>query len=192
MLLSDRDIKSHVKSGLIVVLPFDENMIQPSSIDVCLDNEFLTFPQGGVIDPTSSDTTRTIRHVVDWDDYFLLHPQQVVLASTVEVVGLSGRIAARLEGKSSLGRLGLMTHVTAGFIDPGFQGNITLELVNVNNRPIKLYPGMKIGQLCFFEMSSDVDSLYGSVKYGSHYQGQTGPVSSRSHENFYRMDNPHE
>ena len=109
-----------------------------------------------------------------------------MLGSTYELVSLPDDVAARLEGKSSLGRLGLMTHSTAGFIDPGFQGHITLELANVATLPIKLYPGMKIGQMCFFQLSSPAEHPYGSATYGSHYQGQRGPTASRSHANFYR------
>jgi dCTP deaminase len=120
------------------------------------------------------------------DETFVLHPGEFVLGSTYEVVSLPDDIAARLEGKSSLGRLGLLTHSTAGFIDPGFSGHVTLELANVATLPIKLYPGMKIGQLCFFRLSSPADNPYGSAKYGSRYQGQRGPTPSRSHANFHQ------
>src|SRR5687767_2922734 len=116
----------------------------------------------------------------------ILHPGEFVLGSTYELVTLPDDVAARLEGKSSLGRLGLMTHSTAGFIDPGFSGHVTLELANVATLPIKLYPGMKIGQLCFFRLSSPTENPYGSAKYGSRYQGQRGPTASRSHANFHR------
>jgi dCTP deaminase len=122
------------------------------------------------------------------DEPFILHPGEFVLGSTYEVVTLPDDVAARLEGKSSLGRLGLLTHSTAGFIDPGFSGHVTLELSNVATLPIKLWPGMKIGQLCFFRLSSPSDNPYGSEKYGSRYQGQRGPTPSRSHLNFHRTE----
>jgi dCTP deaminase len=117
-----------------------------------------------------------------------LHPGEFVLGSTFEFVTLPNDIAARLEGKSSLGRLGLLTHSTAGFVDPGFKGHVTLELSNTATLPIKLWPGMKIGQLCFFKLSSESEFPYGSDKYSSRYQGQRGPTASRSHKNFYRTD----
>ncbi len=118
----------------------------------------------------------------------MLHPGEFVLASTYEVMTLPDDVAGRLEGKSSLGRLGLLTHSTAGFIDPGFSGHVTLELSNVATLPIKLWPGMKIGQLCLFRLSSPAEHPYGSAVYGSRYQGQRGPTQSRSHQNFYRTD----
>ena len=120
------------------------------------------------------------------DEPFILHPGEFVLGSTYEVVTLPDDIAARVEGKSSLGRLGLLTHATAGFVDPGFSGHVTLELANVATLPIKLYPGMKIGQFCFFRLSSPSEHPYGSEKYGSRYQGQRGPTPSRSFQNFHR------
>ena len=120
------------------------------------------------------------------DEHFILHPGEFVLASTYEVITLPDDVAGRLEGKSSLGRLGLLTHSTAGFIDPGFSGHITLELSNVANLPVKLYPGMKIGQLCLFRLSSPAENSYGSAKYGSRYQNQRGPTASKSWLNFHR------
>ena len=123
---------------------------------------------------------------VQGDEPFILHPGEFVLGSTYEVVTLPDDVAGRLEGKSSLGRLGLLTHSTAGFIDPGFSGHVTLELSNVATLPIKLYPGMKIGQLCLFRLSSPAEHPYGSEKYGSRYQGQRGPTPSRSYANFHR------
>ncbi|MEY4435012.1 MAG: hypothetical protein RIR16_1052, partial [Actinomycetota bacterium] len=122
------------------------------------------------------------------DEPFILHPGEFVLGSTYEFVSLPDNIAARLEGKSSLGRLGLLTHSTAGFVDPGFKGHVTLELSNVATLPIKLWPGMKIGQLCFFQLSSPSETPYGSAKYSNRYQGQRGPTASRSYQNFYRTD----
>lgn len=163
-------------------------MVQPSSIDVRLDRFFRTFENHRYphIDPAEEqlDLTRMIETVAD--EPFILHPGEFALGSTLEVVGLPVDIAARLEGKSSLGRLGLLTHSTAGFIDPGFTGHVTLELSNMATLPIKLWPGMKIGQLCFFQLSSPAEHPYGSTKYGSRYQGQRGPTPSRSYLNFHR------
>ena len=165
-------------------------MIQPSSIDVRLDKFFRVFDNHKYphIDPAAdqSDLTREVE--IASDETFILHPGEFVLGSTYELITLPDDVAARLEGKSSLGRLGLLTHSTAGFIDPGFSGHVTLELANVATLPIKLYSGMKIGQLCFFRLSSPAESPYGSAKYGSRYQGQRGPTPSRSHANFYRTE----
>ena len=188
MLLSDRDILTELDSGRVQLDPLSRDMIQPSSIDVRLDKFFRVFDNHKYphIDPAAdqSDLTREVE--VTSDETFVLHPGEFVLGSTYEVVSLPDDIAARLEGKSSLGRLGLLTHSTAGFIDPGFSGHVTLELANVATLPIKLYPGMKIGQLCFFRLSSPADNPYGSAKYGSRYQGQRGPTPSRSHANFHQ------
>ncbi|NLC98680.1 MAG: dCTP deaminase [Actinomycetales bacterium] len=190
MLLSDRDILDQVNRSRVQLDPFDPSMIQPSSIDVRLDRLFRVFDNHKYphIDPAvdQSDLTREVD--VDPSEAFVLHPGEFVLGSTFEFVTLPDDVAARLEGKSSLGRLGLMTHSTAGFIDPGFGGHITLELANVATLPIKLYPGMKIGQLCFFQLTSPAENPYGSAKYGSRYQGQRGPTPSRSHANFYRTE----
>jgi dCTP deaminase len=188
VLLSDRDILAEIDAGRVALDPFDPGMIQPSSIDVRLDKFFRVFDNHKYphIDPAAdqSDLTREIE-VLD-DDAFILHPGEFVLGSTYELVTLPDDIAARLEGKSSLGRLGLMTHSTAGFIDPGFSGHVTLELANVATLPIKLYPGMKIGQVCYFRLTSPAQNPYGSATYGSRYQGQRGPTASRSHANFHR------
>jgi dCTP deaminase len=188
VLLSDRDILTEIHAGRVSLDPFDEGMIQPSSIDVRIDKFFRVFDNHKYphIDPAAdqSDLTREVE--VGAEEVFVLHPGEFVLGSTFELVTLPDDVAARLEGKSSLGRLGLMTHSTAGFIDPGFSGHVTLELANVATLPIKLYPGMKIGQLCFFRLSSPAENPYGSAKYGSRYQGQRGPTPSRSHQNFYR------
>jgi dCTP deaminase len=188
VLLSDRDILSEIAAKRIVVEPYDEAMIQPSSIDFRLDRYFRVFENHRYphIDPAAdqSDLTREVEPV--GDEAFILHPGEFVLGSTLEVVSLPDDLAARVEGKSSLGRLGLLTHATAGFVDPGFSGHVTLELANVATLPIKLYPGMKIGQLCFFRLSSPAEHPYGSEKYGSRYQGQRGPTPSRSYANFQR------
>ena len=188
MLLSDRDIALEVKAGRVKVEPFTDAMIQPSSVDVRLDRFFRVFENHkySVIDPSieQSDLTREV--AVNDDEFFILHPGEFVLASTFEVITLPDDIAGRLEGKSSLGRLGLLTHSTAGFIDPGFSGHITLELSNVANLPVKLFPGMKIGQLCLIKLSSPAEHPYGSAQYGSRYQGQRGPTASKSWLNFHK------
>ena len=190
MLLSDRDISSELASGRITLAPSEPSMVQPSSVDVRLDRYFRLFDNHkyAVIDPAEEqpDLTRLIE--VDSAEGFILHPGEFVLGSTFELVGLPDDIAARLEGKSSLGRLGLLTHSTAGFIDPGFEGHITLELSNVSTLPIRLWPGMKIGQLCFFRLSSPAERPYGSGATNSRYLGQRGPTASRSHLNFHRAD----
>lgn len=188
MLLSDRDIRTEIESGRVVVEPFDEAMIQPSSVDVRLDKFFRVFENHkySVIDPSIEQPELTREVIAEGDDAFILHPGEFVLASTYEVITLPDDIAGRLEGKSSLGRLGLLTHSTAGFIDPGFSGHITLELSNVANLPVKLFPGMKIGQLCLIKLSSPAEHPYGSAIYSSRYQGQRGPTPSRSFMNFHK------
>ena len=190
VLLSDRDILTELDAGRIRMEPYDPAMLQPSSIDVRLDRFFRVFENHRYphIDPAAdqSDLTREVEP--EGDEPFILHPGEFVLGSTYEVVSLPDDIAARVEGKSSLGRLGLLTHATAGFVDPGFSGHVTLELANVATLPIKLYPGMKIGQFCFFRLSSPSQHPYGSEKYGSRYQGQRGPTPSRSFQNFHRTD----
>jgi dCTP deaminase len=186
MLLSDRDIKAELASERIQLAPLDLGMVQPSSVDVRLDRFFRLFDNHKYpfIDPAEDqpDLTRLVE--VEADQPFILHPGEFVLGSTFEQVTLPDDIAARLEGKSSLGRLGLLTHSTAGFVDPGFSGHVTLELSNVATLPIKLWPGMKIGQLCFMRLTSPAESPYGSGVYGSRYQNQRGPTASRSFKNF--------
>ncbi|MDR2347976.1 MAG: dCTP deaminase [Bifidobacteriaceae bacterium] len=188
MLLSDRDIAAEVDSGRVVLTPFNPGMIQPSSIDVLLDRHFLLFDnhRSAVIDPAEAADELTHAVEVAPGEPFVLHPGEFVLGSTYERIELPDDIAARLEGKSSLGRLGLLTHSTAGFIDPGFAGHVTLELSNVATLPIRLWPGMKIGQLCFFRLSSPAARPYGAGAAGSRYQGQRGPTASRSYINFHR------
>jgi dCTP deaminase len=190
VLLSDKDIRAEIDKGRVVIDPFDPAMVQPSSIDVRLDRFFRVFENHRYphIDPSQEqpDLTRLVEP--EGDEAFILHPGEFVLASTYEVITLPDDVASRLEGKSSLGRLGLLTHSTAGFIDPGFSGHVTLELSNVATLPIKLYPGMKIGQLCLFRLSSPSEHPYGSERYGSRYQGQRGPTPSRSYLNFHRTD----
>lgn len=188
MLLSDRDIRASIVSDEIALDPWDEAMVQPSSVDVRLDKFFRVFENHrySVIDPATEqpDLTRLIE--VAPDEAFVLHPGEFVLGATYERVRLGHSVAARLEGKSSLGRLGLLTHSTAGFIDPGFEGHVTLELSNMATLPIMLWPGMKVGQLCFFRLTSAAEHPYGSAIYSSRYQGQRGPTASRSHLNFHR------
>ena len=190
MLLSDRDVLAEIEAGRISLDPFDPAMMQPSSIDVRLDRFFRVFENHRYphIDPAVEQAELTRLVEPDGDEPFILHPGEFVLGSTYEVVSLPDDVAARVEGKSSLGRLGLLTHATAGFVDPGFSGHVTLELANVATLPIKLWPGMKIGQLCFFRLSSPAEHPYGSDRYGSRYQGQRGPTASRSYLGFQQGD----
>lgn len=182
MILSDRDIHTAIDTGRLALEPFEPELVQPSSVDVRLDRRFRVFNNQKYthIDPAKRQDDLTAPVDVPVDEPFVLHPGEFVLASTLEVVTLPDDLAARLEGKSSLGRLGLLTHSTAGFIDPGFSGHVTLELSNVANLPITLWPGMKIGQLCVFRLSSPAEHPYGAGAVGSRYQGQVGPTPSRS------------
>ena len=186
MLLSDRDIRAEVSSGRLGIDPFVPEMVQPSSVDVRLDSLFRVFDNTKYthIDPAlqQDELTSLVEPVAG--EPFVLHPGEFVLGSTLEVCTLPDDLAGRLEGKSSLGRLGLLTHSTAGFIDPGFSGHITLELSNVANLPITLWPGMKIGQLCLLRLTSAAENPYGSSAVGSKYQGQRGPTPSRAYLNF--------
>ncbi|AOZ72175.1 dCTP deaminase [Boudabousia tangfeifanii] len=189
MLLSDGDLTAELSAGRIGLDPLDLSLVQPASIDVRLDRYFRLFDNHkyAVIDPKADQSDLT--HMVDAGESgpFVLHPGEFVLGATLETVTLPDDIAARLEGKSSLGRLGLLTHSTAGFIDPGFSGQVTLELSNTATMPILLYPGMKIGQLCFFRLSAPAQKPYGQGATGSRYQGQRGPTPSRSHLNFTQV-----
>jgi len=182
VLLSDRDLVAAIKDGQLTLAPFEPALMQPSSIDVRLDRWFRIFNNHLYthIDPALTQDDLTTLLEVDDGEPFVLHPGEFVLASTLEVVTLGDQLAARIEGKSSLGRLGLVTHSTAGFIDPGFSGHVTLELSNMATLPMKLWPGMKVGQLCVFRLSSPAEHPYGSTIYGSRYQGQRGPTPSRS------------
>jgi dCTP deaminase len=188
VILSDRSIRAEVEAGRIVVEPFDPTMIQPSSIDVRLDDRFLVFRNHtrAVIDVKEdlTDLTELVRATDDQP--FLLHPGEFVLGSTSERVRLPDDIVGRIEGKSSLGRLGLLIHTTAGFVDAGFEGYLTLELSNVATLPITLYPGMKIGQISFLRMDSPAEFPYGSGSLGSKYSGQVGPTPSQYWKNFQR------
>ena len=187
MVLSDRDIRAAIASGRIGLDPFDPSCVQPASVDIRLDRFFRVFRSSrhAYIDLARPlDDITELVEVAD-DEPFILHPGEFVLGSTRERIRLSDDVVSRVEGKSSLGRLGLLIHSTAGFIDPAWDGHITLELSNVNNIPITLYPGMRVGQLSFFPLSSAAERPYGSPELGSSYQGQTGPTPSR-----YRLDVP--
>jgi dCTP deaminase len=188
VLLSDRDIRAELKSGRLGIDPFEDDLVQPSSVDVRLDNLFRVFNNTRYthIDPSVRQDDLTTLVEPKEGEPFVLHPGEFVLGSTLERCTLPDNLAGRLEGKSSLGRLGLLTHSTAGFIDPGFTGHITLELSNVANLPITLWPGMKIGQLCLLRLTSPAEHPYGSSKAGSKYQGQRGPTPSRSYLNFVK------
>ena len=189
MILSDHSLREELAAGRIVVEPFDERCVQPSSIDVKLSNLFRVFRNhtSGVIDVKAAvDLTEPVE--IPDDGVFMLHPGEFVLGSTLERIAVPDDIVARIEGKSSLGRLGLIIHSTAGFIDPGFDGHITLELTNIATLPITLYPAMKIGQVSFMRMTTPADRPYGQGATGSKYQGQRGPTPSRYYENFRTDD----
>jgi dCTP deaminase len=184
--LSDRDIRAAIESGEVVIRPYDPKDLQPSSVDLHLDRRFRVFRNNRYpyIDVRSPQPDLTEMLSVADDEPFILHPGEFVLGQTLEWVELPNNLVSRLEGKSSLGRLGLLIHSTAGYVDPGWKGNLTLELSNVANLPIALYHGMKIGQISFFRMSSPVDRPYGSPELGSKYQGQSEPTASAFHRDF--------
>ena len=186
MILSDRSIREEVAAGRIVVDPFDDACVQPSSIDLHVDRQFRVFQNNRhpFIDVMKEQPDLTELVEVKGGEPFILHPGEFVLGSTLERVALPDDLVARLEGKSSLGRLGLLIHSTAGYVDPGWDGYLTLELSNVANLPITIYPGMKIGQISFFRLTTPADTPYGSA--GSKYQGQDEPTASRFHLNFQR------
>lgn len=188
VLLSDRDIRAALDDGRLGLEPYDDALVQPSSVDVRLDGFFRVFNNTRYthIDPAQRQDELTSLVEPGQGEPFVLHPGEFVLGATTERCSLPDDLAGRLEGKSSLGRLGLLTHSTAGFIDPGFSGHITLELSNVANLPITLWPGMKIGQLCLLQLTSRSEHPYGSAAVGSKYQGQRGPTPSRGHVNFER------
>ncbi len=188
MIFSDRSIRDAIATGRIEIDPFDDSLVQPSSVDVRVDRGFRVFENHRYphIDPREPQDDLTKLVVADGDEPFILHPGEFVLGSTLERVRLGTDVVARLEGKSSLGRLGLLIHSTAGFVDPGFDGHITLELSNVANLPIAIHPGMRIGQISFYQMTSEAEHPYGSSEVGSKYQGQRGPTPSRSHIDFSR------
>jgi len=185
VIYSDRSIRDAIETGSIIIDPYEPSYVQPSSVDLRVGDGFRVFVNHrySEIDPRApqEDLTQLIEV---GEDAFMLHPGEFVLGSTLERVKLGDDVVARLEGKSSLGRLGLLIHSTAGFIDPGFEGHITLELSNVATLPIAIYPRMKIGQISFYRMTTPAEFPYGSPELGSKYQGQSGPTASRSHRDF--------
>jgi dCTP deaminase len=186
MILSDRSIREQLASGRVVIDPLDERCIQPSSVDLHVDRFFRVFRNHTqrVIDVKEDQEDLSELVEVVEDDALILHPGEFVLGATLERISLPDDLVGRLEGKSSLGRLGLLIHSTAGFVDPGFDGYLTLELSNVANLPITVYPAMKIGQISFLRMTTAADVPYGSSSLGSKYQHQRGPTPSRYFENF--------
>ena len=186
VVLSDRTIKAELEAGRIVIDPYDPGLVQPSSIDVRVDRKFRVFHNARYpyIDVRTPMEGLTELVEVSGDEPFILHPGEFVLGQTLEAISLPDDIVARLEGKSSLGRLGLLIHSTAGFVDPSFEGNLTLELSNVANLPITIYHGMPIGQISFMRMDGPVEMPYGAQGAGSKYQGQAEPTPSRFYRNF--------
>src|SRR5919198_3667444 len=186
MVLSDRTIRRLLEEGRIGIDPFDKELVQPSSVDVRVDRFFRVFRNSRYpfidVKAPMDDLTELVE--VDDGEPFILHPGEFVLGSTLERITLPGDLVARLEGKSSLGRLGLLIHSTAGFIDPGWDGHVTLELSNVANLPITIYYGMRIGQLSFVQLTEAAETPYGAAALGSKYQGQAGPTPSRYWQNF--------
>lgn len=181
MILADGDILNQIKAGVLEIEPFDESCVQPSSVDLHLGNEFLIFKR---LDQTLIDTRKGVEGLMDKvevseDQPIVVHPREFLLGTTVEKLKIPNDLVGRLEGKSSLGRIGIIVHSTAGYLDPGFCGQVTLEISNLANLPIALYPGMKICQVSFVKMTSKATNPYGSKKIGSHYQNQTGVVESK-------------
>jgi len=190
MILSDKHIKEGVESGKIIIEPYDKGCIQPASYDLHLDNEFKVFKKNEniLIDPKESVKDMMEDIYIEEDGYFIIHPGDFVLGLIREKTGVDSSHVGRLEGKSSLARLGLLIHTTAGFLDAGNCLKLTLELFNASSLPIKLYPGMKIAQIAFEELSSECDVPYGSKELKSKYFGSTGIDESRMHENFQKKD----
>ena len=188
MILSDRSIREALASGRIVIEPLAEDALQPASVDIRLDRQFRVFRnhRDSYIDVREPSENLTELEAVEDDEPFVLHPGEFVLGSTLERVTLGDDIVSRVEGKSSLGRLGLLIHSTAGYVDSGWDGHLTMELSNVANLPIRLYYGMKIGQLSFLELTTPSERPYGSPELRSKYQGQTGPTASRGHTDYQR------
>ena len=186
MILSDRTIRRLLGEGRIEIDPYDEGLVQPSSVDVRVDRFFRVFRNSRYPYIDVKQEQEELTELVEIDDGtpYILHPGEFVLGSTLERIALPDDLVARLEGKSSLGRLGLLIHSTAGFIDPGWDGHVTLELSNVANLPITIYFGMKIGQISFVQMTEPAETPYGAGSLGSKYQGQQGPTPSRYWKNF--------
>ena len=190
MVLSDRTIREELAKGRIVINPLEEGCIQPASVDLNLDRNLLVFRNNKIpyIDVRASSERLTDMVTMADDDPFMLHPGEFVLGSTLEHVEVPSDLVARLEGKSSLGRIGLLIHSTAGYVDPGWKGHLTLELSNVSNFPITLYHRMKIGQISFLKLTTPADVLYGSAELGSKYQGQQDPTPSKVHLDFDKTE----
>ncbi|MDO8751392.1 MAG: dCTP deaminase [Dehalococcoidia bacterium] len=188
MVLSDRTIKEELAKGRIVIDPLGESCIQPASVDIRLDRKLLVFRNSRrpYIDVHQDLDGLTEIEEIPQDHPFMLHPGEFILGSTLEYIAIPDDLVARLEGKSSLGRIGLLIHSTAGYVDPGWKGHLTLELSNVSNLPITLYYGMKIGQISFLRLTTPAERLYGSPELGSKYQGQTEPTASRIFQEFRR------
>ncbi len=194
MVLSDRSIAEALASGRLIIEPIAEDALQPASVDIRLDRHFRVFRnhRRSYIDVREPVEDLTEVETVEDDEAFVLHPGEFVLGSTLERVKLPDTLVSRVEGKSSLGRLGLLVHATAGYVDPGWDGHLTMELSNVSKLPIKLYYGMKIGQLSFLELTTPADRPYGSPGLRSKYQGQTGPTASRGYIDYRPQDRPSE
>jgi dCTP deaminase len=185
MILSDRDIKAALASGRIVIEPLDDPdmQIQPASVDLRLGTHFLVFKHAkkAYINPLADDATEYTEEVeVAADEPFILHPGEFMLGTTMERVELPDDLVGRVDGRSSIGRLAIMIHATAGYVDPGYRGQVTLELSNVGKMPVLLFPGMRVCQISFEPMTSTADRPYGSGR-GSKYQDQSGPTPSRIH-----------
>ena len=190
MVLSDKDIKAAVKAGIIGINPYFEKDVQPASVDLHLDKKLLTFNNSSApfIDLKKELPNINEQVEIDENDPFIIHPGDFVLGSTLEKISIPKNMVARIEGKSSLGRIGLLIHSTAGYVDPGWKGHLTLELSNLARLPITLYKGMKIGQISYLRLTTPADRLYGSESLGSKYQGQTVPTASRFSQDFVKPD----
>ncbi len=190
MILSDKTLREEIQKGNLIVKPFDPEMVQPASIDLRLANEFRVFKHVnyGLIDVKKDFGEYTELMTISDEEKFVLHPDEFVLGSTREWVEVPGNLVGRIEGKSSLGRLGVIVHATAGFVDPGWKGKLTLEISNVGKIPIALYPGMKIAQFSVMQLTTPADTLYGDKKLGSKYLGQEGPMESKMHKNFHPQE----
>lgn len=184
MILSDRDIKKLIKEKKLIITPFDEKCVQPSSVDLHLAKEVLVFDNYAAAEIDVREKIDVTRKVTIGEKGFVLHPGEFILGSTTEYLEIPTDLAGKLEGKSSLGRLGLIVHATAGFVDPGWKGELTYEITNISRLPIRIYADMKISQICFFQMSSEVENPYGSAKIKSKYSGQKGPTASKGYLNF--------
>ena len=189
MVFSDKDIKEAINNGIIGIDPYFEKDVQPASVDLHLDKKLLIFNNSSApfIDLKKELPDLNEPIIIQGDEPFIIHPGDFVLGSTLEKITIPNNMVARIEGKSSLGRLGLLIHSTAGFVDPGFSGNLTLELANVSRLPITLYYGMRIGQISFQKMVSEAEKPYGSPELKSRYQGQLDPTESRVFEDFEKQ-----